>query len=79
MTKKEKEVYKSKNSGRLDKNGLKKRRKTLSEEERELHEAYQMLLSEHNKKVRKRTKQKLAVMTALMKVGMSNAGQTKVN
>ena len=76
MTKKEKEVYKSKNSGRLDKNGLKKRRKTLVEQEMEVHEAYQMLLSEHNKKVRSRTKAKLAVMTALMKVG---SGQNKMN
>ena len=72
MTKKEKEIYKNKNTGRLDENGLKKRRKTLLEQEREVHEAYQMLLSEHNKKVRTRTKQKVKAVTALMKMSKMN-------
>ena len=68
MTKREKEIYKTKNAGRLDsKTGLKRRRKTLQEQEREFHEAYQILLSEHNKKVRARAMQKISVVTALMK------------
>jgi len=68
MTKREKETYQTKNFGRLDKYGMKKRRKTLHEQERESHEAYQILLSEHNKKVRARAMQKLSVVTALMKM-----------
>ena len=76
MTKKEKEIYKTKNTGRIDENGLKKKRKTLLEQEREIHEAYQMLLSEHNKKVRARTKKKLSAVTAFMKI---NSGQLKMN
>ena len=68
MTKKEKEVYKNKNHGRLTENGIKRRRKPLLEEEREIHEAYQLLLSEHNRRVKKRVKQKLATVTALMKM-----------
>ena len=76
MSKKEKEIYRNKNVGRIDQNGLKKRRKPLSEQEREVHEAYQLLLSEHKKKVKTRTKQKMAAMTALMKL---NSGQNKIN
>ena len=73
MTKKEKEIYKNKNRGRLTESGTRRRRKTLLEEERELHEAYQLLLSEHNKRVKKRVKQKLKTVTTLMKMnGMSN-------
>ena len=68
MSKREKEIYTKKNHGRLDQNGLKKRRKTLLEQEREVHEAYQLLLTEHSKKVKTRTRQKLAAMTALMKI-----------
>ena len=76
MSKKEKEIYTKKNQGRLDRNGLKKKRKTLLEQEREVHEAYQLLLSEHNKKVKIRTKQKIAAMSAIMKM---NSGQIKMN
>ena len=67
MTKREKEMYITKNAGRLDKNGLKKRRKTLIQQEMELHEAYQLLIAEHKRKVTKRTKTKLSVVCALMK------------
>jgi hypothetical protein len=74
LKKREKEIYTAKNAGRLDRNGLKKKRKTLHEQEREAHEAYQVLLSEHNKKIRTRTMQKLAVINALTK---TNAGQAK--
>ena len=76
MSKKEKEIFKTKNIGRIDPNGSKKKRKTLLEQEREVHEAYQLLLSEHNKKVKTRTKQKIAAMSALMKM---NSGQIKMN
>ena len=73
MTKKEKEIYKNKNHGRLTESGTRRRRKTLLEEEREVHEAYQLLLSEHNRRVKKRVKQKLKTVTTLMKMnGMSN-------
>ena len=71
MTKKEKEIYKNKNRGRLTESGTRRRRKTLLEEERELHEAYQLLLSEHNKRVKKRVKQKLKTVTTLMKMNAS--------
>ena len=72
MTKKEKEIYKNKNRGRLTENGTRRRRKTLLEEERELHEAYQLLLSEHNKRVKKRVKQKLKTVTTLMKMNTTS-------
>ena len=74
LTKREKNIFLAKNAGRLDKNGLKRKRKTLMEQEREAHEAYQILLSEHNKKVKTRTMQKLSVVNTLMKI---NSGQTK--
>ena len=35
-------------------------------EERDIHESYQLLLSEHHKRVKQRTKQKLAVVASLM-------------
>ena len=72
MSKREKENYLRKNTGRVDKNGVKKRRQTFSEQERDAHEAYQLLLSEHNRKVLARTKKKLSAVKALMKM---NAGQ----
>ena len=68
MTKKDKEIYKAKNAGRLDQNGIKRKRKTLLELEREAHEAYQMLISEHNRKVRSRTMQKLSAVNSLVKM-----------
>ena len=73
MTRKEKEIYKNKNHGRLTENGTKRRRKTLLEEEREVHEAYQLILSEHNRRVKRRVKQKLATMTAMMKLNTATS------
>ena len=71
MTKKEKEKHSRdeeiRDQNRLSRRGSKKK-KTIQEEEREIHEAYQILLSEHNKRVRIRTKQKLAAVTSLMKI-----------
>ena len=71
MTKKEKEKHSRdeeiRDQNRLSRRGSKKK-KTIQEEEREIHEAYQILLSEHNKRVRIRTKQKLAAITSLMKI-----------
>jgi hypothetical protein len=63
MTKKQKDEYKQKHRGKVEY----KKKKTLLQEERDIHEAYQLLLSEHSKRVRQRTKQKLATITALMK------------
>ena len=57
----EKETYKRKleyQSGKVS---------SLWDEERLFHEAYQLLLSEHYRRVRKRTKQKLRTVTTLMK------------
>ena len=68
MSKKEKEIYTTKNAGRLDKNGLKKRRKTLQQQEIEVHEAYQLLLAEHKRKVTTRAKNKLSAVCTLMKM-----------
>ena len=73
-TKKEKEIYKAKNADRIDQNGLKSKRKTLLEIEREAHEAYQLLVSEHNRRVRSRTMQKLSTVNSLIK---RNSGQSK--
>ena len=53
MRKKEKDIYKNKNRGRLTESGTRRRRKTFLGEEQELHEAYQLLLSEHIKRVKK--------------------------
>ena len=72
MSKREKELYKKANFGRIDEHGVKKRRQALSEQEREVHEAYQMLLAEHKKKVAARTKKKLSAVTTLLKI---NSGQ----
>ena len=63
MTKKQKEQHKQKSRGKIEY----KKKKTLHQEERDIHEAYQLLLSEHSKRVKQRTKQKLATITALMK------------
>ena len=68
MSKKEKLKHKNKSSGNIDQNRSKRRNKTLVEEERDAHEAYQLLLSEHNKRVRKRMRQKLSAVNALMKI-----------
>ena len=76
MTKKENEIYRTKNAGRIDKNGLKKRRKTLVQQEMEFHEAYQLLLAEHKRKVIKRTKKKMSTVYALMK---TNSDPYKTN
>ena len=63
MTKKQKEQLKLKTRGKIEY----KKKKTLLEEEREIHEAYQLLLSEHSKRVKQRTKQKLQTIIAFTK------------
>ena len=68
MTKKEKEKYQNMYRGRVDQDGVKKRRQTLLEQEIEVHEAYQLILAEHNKKVKRRVKQKLAAVFAMRKI-----------
>jgi hypothetical protein len=76
LTKKEKEIYKIKNAGRVDKNGVKKRRKTLLQQEIDVHEAYQLLLAEHKRKVTTRAKKKMSSVCTLMKM---NSGAFKTN
>ena len=67
MTKQQKEKHKYKNIGKLDPNSQKKNKKSLIQEERDIHEAYQLLLSEYHKRVKQRTKKKIATVAALMK------------
>ena len=62
MSNQQKDQYKLKNRAKLEK----KKKKTLFMEERDIHESYQLLLSEHHKRVKQRTKQKLAVVASLM-------------
>ena len=68
MSKKEKQKHKTKSSRSIDPNKFKKRGKSFIDEERDVHEAYQLLLSEHNKLVRKRIRQKLSAVNALKKI-----------
>ena len=68
MTKKQQALYrKKKTNGAAEKKGSTK--KPLFEQERDLHESYQIILSEHNKRVKQRTKQKVMMITAMMKKG----------
>ena len=63
MTKKQKEQHKLKQRGKIEY----KKKKTLCQEERDIHEAYQLLLAEHHKRVKQRVKQKISTVAALMK------------
>ena len=63
----EKETYKRKLEYQSGKVSSLSKKKSLADEERLFHEAYQLLLSEHYRRVRKRTKQKLRTVTTLMK------------
>ena len=68
MTKKQQALYrKKKTNGAAEKKGIMK--KPLFEQERDLHESYQIILSEHNKRVKQRTKQKIIMITSMMKKG----------
>ena len=74
MTKKQQALYrKKKTNGEAEKKGNTK--KPLFEQERDLHESYQIILSEHNKRVKQRTKQKINMITAMMKKGTVQATQ----
>ena len=64
----EKETYKRKLECQSGKVSSLSKKKSLADEERLFHEAYQLLLSEHYRRVRKRTKQKLKTVTTLMKL-----------
>ena len=68
MTKKEKEKYQNVYRGRIDKDGVKKKRQTLLDQEIELHEAYQLILKEHHKKVKRRVQKKLAAISTMKKM-----------
>ena len=61
MTKQQKQNHANKLRGKLEK----KNKKTLFQEERDVHEAYQLLLSEHNTRVKQRMKQKISTVAAL--------------
>ena len=75
MTKKEKEKHQKdqerKNNPVYGMN--KKKKKTFQEQERELHEAYQILLAEHYRKVKSRTKQKLRTINIMKTVSTKTA------
>ena len=68
MTKRQKSKDKYKKIGKVDANkGIKKKPKSLIQEELDIHEAYQLLLSEYHKRVKQRTKQKISMIAALSK------------
>ena len=48
-------------------------------EEREIHESYQLLLAEYHKRVKQRTKQKLAVVASLMNKSSMSSNETNTN
>ena len=75
MSKQQKDQYKLKNRAKLEK----KKKKTLFMEERDIHESYQLLLSEHHKRVKQRTKQKLAVVASLMSKSSLNTNDNYTN
>ena len=64
MTKQQKERHeKNKTRGNVEK----KNKKTLFQEERDVHEAYQLLLSEHTMRVKQRLRQKIANIGSIAK------------
>ena len=65
MSKKEQERFKNKNHY-LD-SAAKKKKKSTIEEERDAHEAYQLILSEYHRRVKTRTKQKIMTIHMLTK------------
>ena len=75
MTKQQKDQYKLKNRVKLER----KKKKTLIMEEREIHESYQLLLAEYHKRVKQRTKQKLAVVASLMNKSSMSSNETNTN
>ena len=62
-----------------NKRGIKTKKKSLIQEEIDIHEAYQLLLSERHKRVKLRTKQKLARIAALSKHSNSESAPTRSN
>ena len=75
MTKQQKDQYKLKNRVKLER----KKKKTLIMEEREIHESYQLLLAEYHKRVKQRTKQKLAVVASLMNKSSMTSNESNTN
>ena len=69
MTPKQKEKYKMQ-QGRKNKANSKKKKKSSIEEERDAHEAYQLVLSEYHRKVKQRMLHKTKNI-GLLKVGLS--------
>ena len=67
MTKKQKEDAKMRELRKGQATGLKKKKKTLAEEERDSHEAYQLVLSEYYRRVKQRVKHKAITVTLLKK------------
>ena len=68
MSKKEQEKYE--NEQKFQKTyGSKKRYKTVHEEEREIHEAYQVILAEYHRRVKNRMKKKIKAVNMIRKLG----------
>ena len=65
MSKKEQERFKNKSHNYND--AMKKKKKSTIEEERDAHEAYQLILSEYHRRVKTRTKQKIMTIHMLTK------------
>ena len=68
MSKKDKEKYE--NEQKFQKTyGSKKRYKSVHDEEREVHEAYQLILAEYHRRVKMRMKKKIKAVTMIRKLG----------
>ena len=65
MAKKDIEARKINNPGRIIQSGFKKKEKSLLQYQMEAHEAYQLLMSEQNRRLRVRMMQKVAAVNAL--------------
>ena len=58
MTKQQKDKYKCKMNGKVDPNWPKRKKKSWMQEKLDIHQAYQLLLSECHKREKQRAKQK---------------------
>ena len=66
MTKRQKEIHKDKMRGKVDRNGIKRKRKTLTQQERDVHQAYQLLVSEYHKQIKQRAKQNTIIPSIII-------------
>ena len=71
MTKKQLQRYKEEKGRQHQLDQMKKRQKSPQDEEREVHEAYQILLAEHHRRVKQRMRKKIQTINILKKIGQS--------